>query len=110
MPSCCRTQLCGIKKWFVYLSPIILYINNMKKFRIIINILIIVLIAFQAIGYIGSWDKVPTNLHGINNIAYFIGYNFFLLFALILFFVSIQLKRKIRKKEMLRTIDSIGKE
>lgn len=82
----------------------------MKRARLILNIITILLLLFQILGYIGDNSTTPTDLTGTNLAAYYIGYNLPIILAAILFTVSWYLKRKIQKKESQTLIDSIGKE
>ncbi|OSZ77587.1 hypothetical protein CAP36_14530 [Chitinophagaceae bacterium IBVUCB2] len=81
----------------------------MKRARLILNIITILLVLFQILGYIGR-NITHRHTTGTNLVAYYIGFNMPVILAAILFTMSWYLKRKIQKKESQTLIDSIGKE
>jgi hypothetical protein len=80
----------------------------MRKTRRILNIIIIVLLVFQLLGYLGNLNKESTKAEGVGLVAYYIGFNFAIILAGILFLISQHLKTKINKKEETDIIDSLG--
>ena len=64
---------------------------------------------FQALGYLGSINSELTEAKGVDAVAFYIGFNLPIIFASILFLVSLSLKMKIKKAESYNEIDSIGK-
>ena len=80
----------------------------MKKARLILNIIALLLIIFQLLGYLGTIGKTPTKAQGVNLAAYYLGFNLPAIVALILFLISVYLKRQMKKKELSAIVDSIG--
>lgn len=81
----------------------------------IIQVIAVLLILFQLIGYLGTLlgtdtDKVKGPTLIIDRIAYFIGFNMFLILGLVLLLIAASIKRRVKKKEMEAIIDSIGKQ
>jgi uncharacterized membrane protein len=81
----------------------------MKRARLILNIIAILLVVFQLIGYLGNMGKKTPELSGINSVAFFIGFNLPLIVAIFLFLISLFLTSKIRKRKKMEMVDSIGK-
>jgi len=81
----------------------------MKKARLILNIIALLLIVFQLLGYLGNMGKSPTIAKGVDLVAFYVGFNLPAILALILFLVSLYLRRRLKKKEMSTIVDSIGK-
>ena len=80
----------------------------------IIQVIAVLLILFQLTGYLGTLlgtekDKVKSPTLIIDRIAYFIGFNMFLILGLVLLLIAASMKRRAKKKEMEAIIDSIGK-
>ena len=71
----------------------------------------IVLVALQFFSYLGTITDKGSEKHGnaAESTGYYIGYNFFLIVALVLFINVGALKKKMRKEEENKSIDSIGK-
>ena len=82
----------------------------MKRARLILNIIALLLIVFQLLGYIGTADKEPIKAQGTDFAAFYIGFNLPAIIAIILFIIAQYLKRKINKKEASNIIDSIGRD
>jgi hypothetical protein len=82
----------------------------MKKKIKTLNIVAICLVAAQAIGYLGNAKEQPVDATGINTTAYYIGFNLFLITAIILFVISFFLRLKLKRNEKKDMIESIGKE
>ncbi len=82
----------------------------MKKIRLVLNIVSVLLFVIQILGYIGTINNPPNKDHGIYKMAYVIGFNFPVLLAGTLFLISLRIKRKLRKKEVVTLINSIGQE
>jgi hypothetical protein len=81
----------------------------MKRARKILNIIALVLVVIQVMGYVGYINSEHVEEKGVNAVYFYIGFNFPAIIAAILFAISIFLKRKIDKKEADIEIDSIGK-
>ena len=81
----------------------------MKRTRRILNLIIILLLVFQILGYLGTLNNSSTKARGIDAIAYYTGFNFALILSSILLIISNYIKRKIRRSEAETLIDSIGK-
>ena len=60
-------------------------------------------------GYVGYFNSEHEEEIGVNAVYFYIGFNFPVIIAAILFVITIVLKRKIEKKEADIEIDSIGK-
>jgi predicted permease len=79
------------------------------KIKIITSFAILLLV-IQAIGYLGSIDSNGKIFaEGVKPFSYYIGFNFFLIFSITLFYIARSLKKKQKRKEMADIIDSIGK-
>ena len=75
-----------------------------------INFFAILLLVMQIIGYLGSIDSNGKLFaEGVKPFSYYIGFNFLLIFSILLFFIARSLKKKQKRKEMAEIIDSIGK-
>ena len=59
-------------------------------------------------GYLGIINKETTKAEGVGLVAYYIGFNFAIIIAGILFIISRHLKSRINHKEETAMIDSIG--
>lgn len=80
----------------------------------IIRIIAVILILFQLLGYLGTLlgtnankEEGPTLI--IDRIAYFIGFNIFLIIGILLLMIAASVKKRVKKKEMESIINSIGK-
>ncbi len=80
----------------------------MKRARSILNVLGIVFLVLQALGYIGLMNTPSPDVSGVNALAYYTGLNFLAIFALLLFLVSWYLKKRMNKVERARLVESIG--
>lgn len=76
----------------------------------IINIIAIALTVFQILAYIGLLTEPLPQENGIDAIAFYIGFNIFLIIAAILFCIAYKLKKKWKSNNLGDMIDSIGKE
>ena len=83
--------------------------TKMKQTRVILNIIAFLLLVYQILGYLATLKNPSTDAQGIYAVAYYLGFNFPILLAAILGIISLNIKRKIRKKEADSLIDSIGK-
>jgi hypothetical protein len=64
------------------------------------------LIAFNALAYIGKFPKLPDNTEAINKVAFYIGYNLPLIVGLILLGIGYPLRKKaIEKSRKQRLMD-----
>jgi len=75
----------------------------------VLNIIASLLLLFQLVGLLGKPGNNTVDATGINLIAYYIGYNIFLIFSVLLFSYSYYLRRKLKKKKNYDLVDSIGK-
>jgi LPXTG-motif cell wall-anchored protein len=86
----------------------------MNRTAKILNIIGMILIVFQLMGYLGtaSADKPTDDFHkeAANTIWYHIGYNLFLIIGVILLIIAFFISRKNKKRKLQEMIDSIGKE
>lgn len=80
----------------------------MKKARKILNIIVIILLVCQLLGYLGNINNKQLNPKGVNLIAFYIGFNLPLILAAIIFLISLILKSSIVKNDSDNLIDSIG--
>ena len=81
----------------------------MRKVKIL-NTVAVILLLFQLFSYLGSsstGNHPPTDPAG--QIGYYFGFNLAIFIAVILFIIGASLKKKLKKKEIEDTIDSIGK-
>lgn len=85
------------------------YSFKMRRTIRIINIIAIALVVFEILAYIGSIGDPPIEGKGINAIAFYIGFNIFLIIALLLFGIAYHLKNKSKRNNQNDLIDSIGK-
>lgn len=80
----------------------------MKTARITLNVIAILLLVYQILGYIGNRNK-KFDLNGdIGDVAFYVGFNLPLIIAFILFLIARYLKKKMRKKEESEILDSLG--
>jgi uncharacterized membrane protein len=82
----------------------------MKKKIKTLNTVAICLVVAQAIGYMGKANEQPIDATSINSTAYYLGFNLFLIAAIILFVISFFLRLRLKRNEKKVMIDSIGKE
>ncbi len=81
----------------------------MRKVKIL-NTVAIILLLFQLFSYLGNsstGNKIPSD--PAERIGYYFGFNLAIFIAVILFIIAASLKKKLKKKEIEDTIDSIGK-
>ncbi len=82
----------------------------MKKKIKTLNTVATCLVAAQVIGYMGKAKEQPIDATAINSTAYYIGFNFPLITAIILYIVAFFLRLKLKRNEKEDMVDSIGKE
>ena len=56
-------------------------------------------LAFQCIGYFGKHDPPPP-MEGIEKVAYYTGFNLFLIIAVLLLLIGYRIRRKARRKKI----------
>ena len=69
----------------------------MKVAGTILIVLGFLMIVFNFIGWLGT-KSLRTDLNGINLVAYYVGYNLFLIVGVILLLIGYRLRRKARTK------------
>jgi len=75
-----------------------------------INFFAIIMLVMQLIGYLGSIDSNGKLFAAETKpISYYIGFNFLLIISIVLFSIARSLKKKLKRKEIVNIIDSIGK-
>ncbi len=81
----------------------------MRKVKIL-NTIAVILLVFQLLSYLGNSSAENEVLRDpYERLGYYFGFNIALLIAIILFVKASSIKKKLKKKEMEDTIDSIGK-
>ncbi len=86
---------------------------NIKRAKLtikIFNILGIIFICFQAMGYMGSGEIIVQQGSPGETIGYFIGFNIFLWVALFFFYRAQRVKKKLNSSIKADMINSIGQE
>ncbi len=76
----------------------------------ILKTIAFILLLFQLFSYLGSsstGNPPPTDPAG--RVGYYFGFNLAIIIAVILFISAASLKKKLKRKEIEDTIDSIGK-
>jgi hypothetical protein len=81
----------------------------MLKVRIL-YIIAAAFILFQVLGYIGSENVKPVDNGSVHVIAFYIGYNFFLLIGIILLVIAYLIRKKIKRKAGSDLVEPVGKE
>ena len=76
----------------------------------ILNIIGIILVVFQLLAYLGrAKGEKEAFTDTIEQVAYYIGFSFFLIIAIILFIIAYSIRRKEKKRAQDELIDSIGR-
>ena len=88
----------------------------MKTRRIVLIILGYIFVLFELISFIQvisqrkDSNTALTDSQGAERIAFYIGYNFWIILALICFVSAYRLKKKIKRRSMKAVVESIGSE
>jgi hypothetical protein len=80
----------------------------MKTASKVLNVLGILLLTLQVLGHLLRIDAASPDVYGLNAVMYYIGLNLFAIFGLGFLYVSLYLKRKIRRRDYAILADSIG--
>ncbi len=82
-----------------------------KKKINLLNIIGYALLGLQALSFIGSLGMEKEPITGTPELlGYYVGSNFFLIIAIILFLSARSLRKKLNKANQLKEIDSIGQD
>jgi TRAP-type C4-dicarboxylate transport system permease small subunit len=80
----------------------------MKRAKLILNVIALLLIVLQVLGYWGTMDNAPTQAEGIDLAAFYVGFNLPAILALVLLIIAQYLKRKLKRKEVTDMLNTIG--
>jgi len=72
--------------------------DQMKIVSLILIILGWLLLAFNLLGYLAKGPHLPEDTGTVNTVAFYIGYNLFLILGIIFLIVGYKLKRKAKNK------------
>lgn len=82
----------------------------MKRRMVIYNVLGVIFLVFQLLGYLGNiLHPEPKDVDFAERLGGYVGFNFMLILAVIFFISARQLKKKINQQQIDQDIDSIGR-